>query len=333
MAPLVIARFNEFLGGLAVTFFFVLSGFLITSLLLTEKAETGTIRIRRFLTRRALRIWPLYYLVLAAGYAISIFVFRDTSPDPIENGLVLNVFMLANVAFTFSLIPEILIQIWSIGTEEQFYFVWPFLLKRVKEGRLAGVLFAIIGFWLVARGVVWFLGIDYRWLNILLFRTRIDCMAIGGLAALLLIYRERNAAKWAGVQRLVFHPITGWVAALGFLFLLFLSYRYRVSLYQLYSGLFAFTILRVIRQPLSWLESGTLRYLGKISYGIYLLHHFVLFFLFKVWIQKTAVPPSAGLMGSRIGGIGIFLLAALLTVGLAALSYTIFESRFLRRKA
>jgi peptidoglycan/LPS O-acetylase OafA/YrhL len=69
MAPLVELKFNSFLGGLAVTFFFVLSGFLITSLLLTEKATTGTINVRRFLAKRALRIWPLYYLVLAAGYS------------------------------------------------------------------------------------------------------------------------------------------------------------------------------------------------------------------------------------------------------------------------
>ena len=157
-------------------------------------------------------------------------------------------------------------------------------------------------------------------------------MAIGAFAALLLRYRESSREKWAGVSRLVYHPITGWVAGFAFLLLLLLSYRYHVSLYQLYAVLSAILILRVIRRPASWLESGVFRYLGKISYGIYLLQHFVIFFLFKAWIEKAWRSPFAGFPGSRIGGVGIFLLAVLLTTGLAALSYTFFESRFLKRK-
>jgi peptidoglycan/LPS O-acetylase OafA/YrhL len=332
MTALIDLPFNSFLGGLSVTFFFVLSGFLITTLLLTEKTETGTIRIRRFLTKRARRIWPLYYLVLAAGYGISILVFRDTPANPFENGLVLNALLLPNVAFAFGLIPNILIQIWSIGTEEQFYLIWPFLLRRMQEKNLPRIFLGIICFWLVARIVSRLLGISDDWLNILLFRTRIDCMAIGAFAALLLLYRERGIEKWAGVSRLIYHPVTGWIASLGFLVLLVLSYRYHVSLYQLYAVLSAILILRVIRRPAGWLESGLLRYLGKISYGIYLLQHFVIIFLFKAWIEKSWTPPFTGLAGSRIGGISIFLLAVVLTTGLAALSYTFFESRFLKRK-
>jgi peptidoglycan/LPS O-acetylase OafA/YrhL len=332
MAPLVELKFNSFLGGLAVTFFFVLSGFLITSLLLTEKATTGTINVRRFLAKRALRIWPLYYLVLAAGYGISIFVLRDTPANLFANGLILNALLLPNLAFAFGLIPDILIQIWSIGTEEQFYLVWPFLLRRTQEKKLVRIFAGIICFWLVARIVSRLLGISDDWLNILLFRTRIDCMAIGAFAALLLLCRERGTEQWAGVSRLIYHPVTGWVASLLFLLLLWLSFKYHVSLYQLYAVLSAILILRVIRRPAGWLESGAFRYLGKISYGIYLLQHFVIFVIFKAWIEKAGIPQLAGLAGSRIGGIGIFLLAVLLTTGLAALSYTFFESRFLKRK-
>ncbi len=332
MTAIIDLKFNSFLGGLPVTFFFVLSGFLITSLLLAEKAETGTIRVKRFLTRRARRIWPLYYLVLAAGYGISIFVLGDTSANVLANGLLVNLLLLPNLAFALGLIPDILIQIWSIGTEEQFYLVWPFLLRRMKEKNLVRVFVGIICFWLVARVVLRLVGISDDWLNILLFRTRMDCMAIGAFAALLLRQRESGTEKWAGVSRLVDHQLTGWVASVVFLLLLLLSYRYQVSLYQLYAVLSAILILRVIRRPASWLESGVFRYLGKISYGIYLLQHFVIFFIFKAWIEKQWRPPFTGFPGSRIGGIGIFLLAVLLTTGLAALSYTFFESRFLKRK-
>ena len=163
MTAIIDLKFNSFLGSLPVTFFFVLSGFLITSLLLVEKAETGTIRIKRFLTKRARRIWPLYYLVLAAGYGISIFVLGDTSANVLANGLIVNALLLPNVAFAFGLIPDMLIQIWSIGTEEQFYLVWPFLLRRMQEKNLAMVFAGIICFWLVARIVLRLAGISDDW--------------------------------------------------------------------------------------------------------------------------------------------------------------------------
>ncbi len=326
MPGLIDLKFNEFLGGMAVTFFFVLSGFLITSLLLSEKAAMGTIRVGRFLTNRALRIWPLYYLVVASGYIVS-FLFWDIPKNPFENGLILSMLLLPNVAFAFDLLPAILIHIWSIGTEEQFYLVWPFLLKHLEERKLVRLFLAIILFWLVARGIVHLLGDDYRWLNILLFRTRIDCMAVGGLAALLLFYQEGAVRQWTRLYQLVVHSATGWFVAAGFILLLLMSYRCHVSLYQLYSLAFAILIIRVVRRPVRWLESSILRYLGKISFGIYMLQQFVIFFLFRAWIENQ---PAA--LSGRLPGVGIFALSALLTIGLAALSYTFFESWFLKRK-
>lgn len=326
MPGLIDLAFNEFLGGLAVTFFFVLSGFLITALLLREKAVSGTIRLRRFFTNRALRIWPLYYLTLTAGYLASVFVLKDTSPDPLDNGLLLNFFLLPNLSFALGLIPPVLIQIWSVGTEEQFYLVWPFLLKRCSQKNLLRVFSGIVVFWLIARVVVHLMGKEYVWLNILLFRTRMDCMAIGGLAALLLIGQE----KVNGYYRLILNPATGRIAAIGFVVLLSVSYRFHVSLYQVYALLSAILILRVIAQPVQWLESTIPRYLGKISYGIYLLQQFVIFFVFKTLAGDA--PPFPATISSRAAGIGIYLLATGLTIGLAALSYTFFEKRFLSRK-
>jgi peptidoglycan/LPS O-acetylase OafA/YrhL len=315
--------FNSFLGGLAVTFFFVLSGFLITSLLLTEKARSGTIRVGRFLTRRALRIWPLYYLVLVAGYGIAIFLLGDTPADPLRNGFLLNLLLLPNVAFTLGLLPDILIQIWSIGTEEQFYFVWPFLIRRAPAAKLIYWFLAIILFWIVSRPLAKLAGEE--WLNILLFRTRIDCMAFGGLGALMLYYRER-AFRW------ILHPLTGWVAGITFLLLLAVSYRWDISLYQLYAILSGILILRVITRPVGWLESRMMKYLGKISYGIYLLQHFALYFIFKVWMAKGFFPFSFIPGNSLAGAVVMFVLGAMLTVGLAAVSYSTFESRWLKRK-
>ncbi|HEY4335855.1 MAG TPA: acyltransferase [Puia sp.] len=308
--------FNSFIGGAAVTFFFVLSGFLITMLLLTEKQATGTIHVRRFLINRALRIWPLYYLTLAAGYSISIFLLKDTDANPLNNGLLLNLLLLPNLSFVLGSLPDILIQTWSIGTEEPFYLAWPFLIRRVAVRRLFLLFALIVAGWGVARGLAWLVHAEL--LGAFLFRTRIDCMAIGGFAALLLFHAE----KWAKLYRLVLHPVMGWTAALAFAGLLLISKRYDVSLYPAYALLYAIGCLRVTGIPVRWLEFAPLRYLGKISYGIYLIHQFVLYLLFHTWFVRHPM-----------NEIGMFILGAILTIGAAAFSYRYFEFYFLQKKA
>jgi peptidoglycan/LPS O-acetylase OafA/YrhL len=320
MPMLIDPAFNSFIGGAAVTFFFVLSGFLITMLLLTEKEAEGTIRIKRFLVNRALRIWPLYYLTLAAGYAISIFVLKDTDANPLNNGILLNLLLLPNLSFVLGSLPDLLVQLWSIGPEEQFYLVWPFFLRRLSIRQLIPLFAAIIFFWALARAGAWLLHAES--LGAFLFRTRIDCMAVGGFAALLLFSAERSTGWWTTVYRLILHPNTGRAAAIAFIGLLLISKGYDISLYPGYAFLYAIGCLRVTGIPVRWLELAPLRYLGKISYGIYLLHQFVLLLLFKAWFARH---PQ--------GDIPIFLLGSALTVGLAALSYTFFESFFLRRRS
>lgn len=311
--------FNSFLGGAAVTFFFVLSGFLITMILLTEKQAEGTIRIKRFLVNRALRIWPLYYLTLAAGYVLSIFVLKETGADPLNNGLLLNLLLLPNLSFVLGNLPDILIQLWSIGTEEQFYLIWPFLIRRFRVHQLIKMFAAIVFFWSAARGLAWLF--HAGGLVAFLFRTRIDCMAIGGSAALLLFFAERSAGWWMNTYRLILHPYTGWATAVIFAVLLGISKRYDLSLYPGYAFVYAVGCLRVTGIPVRWLEFRPLRYLGKISYGIYLLHQMVLYFLFKTWVVSYSI--SEGVT---------FVVGAMVTICLAAFSYEYFESFFLNKK-
>lgn len=310
--------FNAFIGGVAVTFFFVLSGLLITGLLLNEKKRLGTIRLKRFFINRALRIWPLYYLVLLAGYLLSIFAFRETGINVFHNGFILNALLLPNIAFACGLLPNILIQLWSIGPEEQFYFSWPFLVNRFTPKQLVGIFTGIILFWAASIGALRILYGPDTWLHLLLFRTRIDCMAIGGLAALLLFYQQQPEGWWTGLYRLLQRRATGWAAAALFVLLLSVSYSRHFSLYQLYAALSALLILRAMTRPAGWLESAPLRYLGKISYGIYLLHPFAIYFVFRIMKGPASAFP--------------FLTAVLLTVALAAISYRFFERRFLKRK-
>ena len=315
---------NSFIGSQAVTFFFVLSGFLITSFLLREKDRTGTIQVMSFFRRRALRIWPLYYVVLAAGYLISIFVIRDTDSNILRNGFLLNALLLPNVAFVLDKIPEIIVQLWSLGTEEQFYFVWPFLIRRTTQRQLTRALLLIVACWLMVGVPIHFLGGDR--LRALVFRTRIDCMAIGGLLSLAVLYKDQAGSWMDRCYRIIRHRATGLLGMVSFAALLAASYQWKLSLYQLYALLFGILIVRVSSRPGGWLETAPLKYLGKRSYGVYLLHHFMIYLVFKNIPSLLEIP-------GPWGDLAVFVLASLLTVLAAALSYRYLESPFLRTKA
>jgi peptidoglycan/LPS O-acetylase OafA/YrhL len=129
--------FFLYLGSLAVTFFFVLSGFLITFLLLKEKEQKGSISIRNFYLRRLLRIWPVYYVLFILGFLIfpRLYIAGIIMPKPIEwssywNSFFFNLVLLPNFAKVSN---PIAFQSWSIGVEEQFYIFWPILVLKIKS--------------------------------------------------------------------------------------------------------------------------------------------------------------------------------------------------------
>jgi peptidoglycan/LPS O-acetylase OafA/YrhL len=128
------------LGRIAVTFFFVLSGFLITFLLLQEKRSAGRISIRKFYVRRALRIWPLYYSVVFLAFVVlprvSVLhtpMISSTAAEHHTPMLALFVLLLPQVAL--SLYPPFPYAepLWSIGVEEQFYLFWPVIVASAKK--------------------------------------------------------------------------------------------------------------------------------------------------------------------------------------------------------
>jgi peptidoglycan/LPS O-acetylase OafA/YrhL len=131
-------------GDLGVSLFFVLSGFLITLLLLQEERTTGTINIRFFYIRRVLRIWPLYYLTLFFGFALFPLLLRSNGIPFTETANPLSyLFFLGN----FDIInrepaSSSLAVLWSVAIEEQFYLFWPLLLQLFKRQR--PVLFVLI---------------------------------------------------------------------------------------------------------------------------------------------------------------------------------------------
>ena len=128
-------------GG-GVTLFFVISGFLITYLLLKELKITNQVDIKRFYLRRILRIWPLYYgylfvaIILLFGFGLS--------SDILNKNLLYYLFFSANVPFFFGNGIWIIVHYWSIGVEEQFYLFWPWLIKISKKRFLTTAILVLI---------------------------------------------------------------------------------------------------------------------------------------------------------------------------------------------
>src|SRR2546430_13098117 len=127
-------------GRMGVTLFFVLSGFLISYLLLTEKKVAGTVAVRKFYLRRILRIWPLYYLLVFLPFMIlprigffAVPKYSALLPVNFRYTLPLYILLLPQVALSiFDPVP-FAEPLWSIGVEEQFYLLWPLLLKHVRK--------------------------------------------------------------------------------------------------------------------------------------------------------------------------------------------------------
>jgi peptidoglycan/LPS O-acetylase OafA/YrhL len=161
-------------------------------------------------------------------------------------------------------------------------------------------------------------------LAIILFRTRFDCMAIGGMAALM----HREILMYNSVvnrfSQYLLKNAAGFLMFFLFLMMVFLSWKFDLSLYPLYSVLFACLIYRWINQPPKILTIPILIWLGKISYAIYLLHHFAVYIAFGALFNYMG--------SSEWSELYYFAGASVITIILASISYYGIERRFLRMK-
>ena len=325
------------LGQLGVTLFFVLSGFLITYLLLAEKEQFGRINFRDFYVRRTLRIWPLYYVVVLLALFVLPHISWMSYPGQTEHAtehlggkLLFYCLMLPNIARELYLPVPYLAQAWSIGVEEQFYLLWPWVIHYGR--RYALLLTGLALAFAVALQLPWFVTAPGReWitntptldvLKNILSALRMQSMCIGGLCAVPLYFRQsavlrllRSVPVQVGVWLLV--PILAWDGRwLG------------PFTFELYSLLFGVLILNLAdeRHSLVALRGPVLSYLGKISYGLYMLHG--LGMPIGLLAAQALTPDSASLLHQ---GTMTFVTTAI-AIGLAMLSYHFLEKPFLKYK-
>lgn len=298
-------------GGEAVRLFFTLSGFLITYLLLDEHARAGRISMRGFLVRRALRILPLYYLVTAIGFGLLPFIAPTAAGTVVyaRHTLPLYLALLPNVALMAY--PRVVgaSHLWSIGWEEQFYFLWPWVVIAVRDKTKL--------LWLIALSCVALLLapalVRNEFLRAYLRACPYMFLLAGATAGTLLHQRA------AFVDRLILPARAQWLVLPATMAVLLAPAE--TPLFNWVRALFyAYVLLNVARSSVerSFLESRPARYLGRISYGLYMYHPLLI---------QALIAAAAAL---RLGGVALqlwlYLGALASTIAVSTLSSRFFET-------
>jgi len=300
-------------GFLGVDVFFVLSGFLITHLLLKERDDRGSISLVGFYIRRSLRILPVYYLLLAvlAGY----FAWAGAGPAA-------HVFFAElpwHLSFTSNWVQvsSLMFISWSLSTEEQFYLVWPALVVALGRWAILVAIAFLLFNQMINFGVLdeWLarLGLAYGSLNIL--QITFTPIVLGVLLAFALAHQRIRAA----LERLPAGAM--WACAGGVLWLANVPGDVRglprLSFHMATTALIALVVTQPASSVVRALEWRPLVFVGSVSYGVYLFHMLALDMAVRVLkrVVPSGAPPE-----------WVFVGAGALAIGLAAISFKYFET-------
>src|SRR5215469_13839846 len=311
--PALVELCNMF-GRFGVDLFFALSAYLLTRLMLAEREKTGGFDLRAFYVRRLLRIWPLYFawlfvLILTrriwSDYSLSFFL-----PFLLFGG---------NFVASFGVVTSIVIlPLWSLSVEEQFYLLWPLLFRKLtRRGVIvAGVTLLIFTkfarFELILMGLtphqIWFIGF-----------ARVGAIALGILLAAIPQYTARARGYWFLLGFLCWGD-----AALCHLYSMapegLIAPLFGFSLASLGAAVFLFASIGVKRGTL--LTHPYCVQLGRMSYGLYVFHGAALA------VASRIVPPGPDIVFWPV----LIIVAFGLTLAFSVASYRWLESPFLRLK-
>ena len=306
------------MAGFGVTIFFALSGFLITFLLLKEK-DKQKINVRKFYYRRILRIWPLYYLYLLVVIIIMLSGYPQGTTN--SESIYYYIFYSANIPYIIGATIPLLIHYWSLGVEEQFYLFWPFVIKNFKKTSTAiQVITASIAIIIVTKILVHFF-VEGSILEVVIHVTRFHCMMIGALAAILFKINHSLFLK------LVDNKITQGICWLIMTFIILNKFHIASIIDNEIVAVIASIIIIGqinVNNRLINLETKMFNFLGKISYGIYVIHPVIIFcmvFVFK-YIDVQGIIRYILVLGSIL----------FFTILVAYISFTYFENYFIQLK-
>jgi peptidoglycan/LPS O-acetylase OafA/YrhL len=322
-------------GVLGVDLFFVLSGFLITGLLLDSRGDPHY--FRNFYARRTLRIFPLYYAVLALLFLVLPRV--AALPLPLEESrahqawlwtYTSNFFVAAKASWALPYVSHF----WSLAIEEQFYLAWPLVVSAVRREVLERICLAGIAAALALRIALSLGGTSEISISVLT-PCRLDAICVGALlaavarregGATLLLRRAGAAALAAGSAALL---VSAFCAATRMA--LPVLHPVRGTLYAIFFGALLLLVARPREQGLlaRAFQGRWLRTFGKYSYGLYIYQGLLAFHLVGLGAQDRL----AALLGSNGAAMAAqAVLGVSASLALAALSYELFEKRFLALK-
>ncbi len=304
--------------SLGVDFFFLISGFLITYLLLMEKESEGEIAIGKFYVRRILRIWPLYFLVIACTPLICKLA-DSSSPHYLGTLFFVNNFQTIHLGF----MDYPFVHFWTLSIEEQYYLVWPLVLAFVPEKKLPNIFIALALIALLYKLVV--VAVAANPMLVIQYDTlsRGDAIIAGAFLA------------WLHHRKPLTVHIAGWVRILVYILLVAGMFLLQgISSNSLFGLVFAkyfflagfiFILLNYLFNPSAiaiFTKKNFLHYIGKISFGIYVFHNIILPIMIKRLLYKWGAQNAF-----------VFWLVYIVLVLLASvLSYELFEKRILRFK-
>jgi len=303
-------------GNESVWIFFSLSGFLIIRQLFNEKINSNSINLKRFFLNRIYRIFPLYYLVLIFGFIHYQIIlpklgFQFENSYNILEGILLSVTFFSNIFLTYS--PGGIIEIlWSIGIEEQFYiFIAPLFYFLPKSKLKTALILLTVVYLLLFISNMFPLLTEYK--MYFFFFT------FSGLCS---IYFEKTHFNK------LFSNLIYLITLIYLLSNLFKNNLNENQYYIFSMILFGFFLSVLSKKPIFILENQTLKYLGTISYGIYMLHAIAMQIVGLLYIKlkiENKIPEYLYIFSYSF-------LIILLTITMAHLSYKYYESYFLKFK-
>ncbi len=319
-------------GFLGVDVFFVLSGFLITSLLLEQYQRSGRINFKVFYLGRIRRLFPALIALLLVVAIACAFFYRDAAGRSLSD-IIASTFYVNNwwyvigdqSYFDFIARPPMLKHLWSLAIEEQFYFVWPaiaFLIMRKWQRR--GILWFSLAFALASTAWMFYLSNANGYPELadpsrVYFGTDSHAMGLLIGAALAAVWRPgRMQAKINPTARVLLN-LTGVLALAGLIGFYAFVGEFTPWLYRggflLLAGIVAI-LIAMTTHPASWLGPllgrQPLRYIGQRSYGLYLWH----------WPIYAVTRPELDI---AVDGLSLLVLRLGLTFGAAELSYRFLE--------
>lgn len=347
LAPLVEGMHN--FGWIGVELFFVLSAYLMTSILLLEYKASQSISISKFFLRRILRIWPLYFFVLTVGFVGIPLAWKSLFLSS-EHIRLLNIYLIPYLMF-FGNIPvaiygypgtaseSVLALLWTISFEEQFYLILPFFILVLAPARIGTwirVLIGIFAFGLAVRLSMQLMDLPPHPAIWVIPIARPDSFLVGILIAV--ANEHYSFSDWLTEKRQLFVLLSAslCIVSVSQYPNIDTGSWHRLWIYSAISICFGAILTAFLSNPASFhiriFSSQPLTYLGRISYGLYVYHLLVLVVVNRAFGAMVGIDSEIFAGAKTVIWIAEGFTAFGVTVAIAIVSYRWLERPFLRRK-